>query len=85
VFDCRLLSAVMSWVRIPPKSLIFRVAPGAFEKRNLTFALPELIEVTQVSLYQRRECKLTEVRIRPLPIPVISVMKSELCDFRVTK
>ena len=34
---------------------------------------------------QRRECKLTEVRIRPLPIPVISVMKSELCDFRVTK
>ena len=26
-----------------------------------------------------------EVRIRPLPIPVISVMKSELCDFRVTK
>ena len=32
-----------------------------------------------------RECKLTEVRIRPLPLPVVFVMNSELCDFRVTK
>ena len=31
------------------------------------------------------ECKLTEVRIRPLPLPVVFVMNSELCDFRVTK
>ena len=30
-------------------------------------------------------CKLTEVRIRPLLLSVISVMKSELCDFRVAK
>ena len=29
----------------------------------------------------RKECKLTKVCIRPLPIPVLSVMKSELCDF----
>jgi len=26
-----------------------------------------------------------QVRIHPLPIPIISVMKSELCDFCVTK
>ena len=26
-----------------------------------------------------------EVRIRPLPLPVVFVMNSELCDFRVTK
>ena len=29
--------------------------------------------------------KLTEVCIRPLLLPVVSVLKSELCDFRVTK
>ena len=32
-----------------------------------------------------RECKLAEVRIRPLPLPVVFLMNSELCDFRVTK
>jgi len=42
-------------------------------------------KIHQLDWYQRREYKLTEVRTRLLPIPVISVMKSELCDFRVTK
>ena len=38
-----------------------------------------------LGLAQRRECKLTEVRILLLLLLVISVMKSELCDFRITK
>ena len=40
---------------------------------------------TRVTIIIASECKLTEVRIRPLPLPVVFVMNSELCDFRVTK
>ena len=51
-------------------------------QRSSQYSIPVFVSYLRT---QRRECKLTEVRVRPLPMPVISVMKSELCDFRVTK
>ena len=55
----------------------------------LRLGLPQLKEQEREQqpndMNQRRECKLTEVRIRPLPLLVVFVMNSELCDFRVTK
>ena len=48
----------------------------------LQFCIPNFLE-NQPEIYG----KLTEVRIRPLPLPVslVFVMNLELCDFRVTK
>ena len=40
-----------------------------------------LQEVLTTVHMQRRECKLTEVRIRPLPLPVVFVMNSGVMRF----